>query len=140
MRVPVEHKLSDLKQQLLSVGCHVQNVTFYLKGEAQPVNENTQVCELDDMRILLAPEPRLTPWQLCLAHHTAQQLVAARALSNVMGGPAMSFEAMVSRNPFYKTEMCNAWVQNPGRCIRGMRCVYAHGPGEQRPAVVGALP
>merc|ERR1711865_788862 len=138
MGVPANKKLSDLKQELLSGGCFVENASFYAKGVARPIDESTEVRNLPDMRLLISPESRLKPWQLCMAHRTAQQLVTARAMSS---SGAMSFEDMAAKNPFYKTRMCNQWTKTPNNyCIRGPRCLYAHGPTELRAPLPGVAP
>ena len=37
---------------------------------------------------------------------------------------------MMLNNIYYKTELCNSYIQNSGMCIYGLRCQFAHGPDE----------
>merc|ERR1740129_1438407 len=51
-----------------------------------------------------------------------------------MTAAGMTWEAVASRHPLYKTKLCNGWTpQGVNRCRHGARCVYAHGPSELRP-------
>merc|ERR1719162_1948782 len=50
-------------------------------------------------------------------------------MANGMATPSMM--GNFAENPFYKTKLCNLWIQH-GNCVRGTRCLYAHGPTELR--------
>lgn len=104
---------------------------FRCRGQAAALPEEMAIGELPDVRLLLAPESDLEPWQLALA--------AARARFGGCGGPpgGMPFgqfgpQMQMQMNPLYKTRICTFWSQNMGHCTKGARCVYAHGPGELR--------
>lgn len=140
LRIGQEQRVGDLRQQLLAKGFCVREGSFHAKGDPETLADSTAVKDLPDTRLLFNPDPSLRPWQLCAAHRVAQQLTAARGpgpgglFPGGTPGMPMSFEAMAARHPLYKTKLCNGWVQQGvGRCVRGARCVYAHGPGELRP-------
>jgi len=136
LRVGTGQKLVEIREKLLAAGCHVKHGSFRAKGEPDAIDEQTIVSNLPDMRLIFSPEQELLPWQLCLAHRTTQRLAAACTRNNEV---KMTLEVMIARNPFYKTKMCFSWVQSGGRCIRGARCVYAHGNEELRQPAAGAL-
>lgn len=132
VRMHVDQKLSDLRAQLLSGGCHVQNGSFHVRGGPEALDESMQVSDLPDMRLIINPDCKLQPWQLCLAHRRQKH----EAPAQIPG--ALPFGSALAQNPYYKTRMCIAWAKNSS-CAKEGRCVYAHGPSELRASVVGAF-
>lgn len=129
IRASANLSLADLRKMLAARGMHSHQGQFHCKGDPEALEESACLHDLPDTRLLLSSEPDLKPWQLALVQRTAQQLIAARAAA---GSGPVPFEAVLAQNPFYKTKLCNLWAQTAGRCIRGVRCLYAHGPAELR--------
>ncbi|CAJ1374224.1 unnamed protein product [Effrenium voratum] len=102
--------------------------SFYCRGDPEAIDESLPVSELKDTRLVFFPEADLLPWQLCAAHRSCERLV--QQLGHGWADAA--------RHPFYKTRLCNNWAQQ-GSCVRGARCVYAHGQAELRAQVSAAV-
>jgi len=77
-----------------------------------PIQEMTPCGELRGVRLAISES---FPWR-------------AQAQAQRFARPPTPFEA--SQHPFYKTKMCHLWAQ--GHCLRGQRCLYAHGAAEMR--------
>jgi len=77
-----------------------------------PIQELTPCGELRGVRLAISES---FPWR-------------AQAQAQRFARPPTPFEA--SQHPFYKTKMCHLWAQ--GHCLRGQRCLYAHGAAEMR--------
>ena len=127
MKVSPQATLQDVRQKLLAAGIPVETSkgAFHCRGDSEAADQSL-VRDLKDTRLVFFPEPDLVPWQLCAAHRACEQLVRQCLGQNW---------AAASRHPFYKTRLCNNFVQQGG-CLRGDRCVYAHGPGELRRSTV----
>lgn len=127
MKVPPQASLQDVRNKLIAAGIPVESSkgSFHCRGEPEAVDDPVLVGDLKDTRLAFFPEPDLQPWQLCAAHRACERLVQQRLGQNWAA----------ARHPFYKTRLCNNWVQQGG-CLRGARCVYAHGPGELQRAQV----
>mmetsp|Transcript_15044 Transcript_15044/g.48215 ORF Transcript_15044/g.48215 Transcript_15044/m.48215 type:complete len:797 (+) Transcript_15044:317-2707(+) len=134
VRAHAASTLADLRKNLLLKGCKVATGVFHCRGITDVIEDDTRIQDLPDMRLIITPEPDLKPWQRRVGHAKIQQMVAARGVFNVGSGQggSMSFEAVAARHPLYKTKLCNMWFSKGGRCPRGLRCVFAHGPGELR--------
>lgn len=126
MKVPPQASLQDVRNKLIAAGIPVESSkgSFHCRGEPEVVDDAV-VGDLKDTRLAFFPEPDLQPWQLCAAHRACERLVQQRLGQNWAA----------ARHPFFKTRLCNNWVQQGG-CLRGARCVYAHGPGELQRAQV----
>eukprot|EP00930_Biecheleria_cincta_P099170 TRINITY_DN9080_c0_g3_i1.p1 TRINITY_DN9080_c0_g3~~TRINITY_DN9080_c0_g3_i1.p1 ORF type:complete len:416 (-),score=94.65 TRINITY_DN9080_c0_g3_i1:17-1243(-) len=139
--------IKAIRDKLVLAGFCVgpEHGSFHCRGNPEVLDESMAVGDLQDNRLIFFPERDLEPWQLCAAHRLCEQQARAQFL-----GGGQSWAEAASRHPLYKTRLCNNWVQHGGACMRGARCVYAHGhmelrrPGQQgavRPGLqVGALP
>jgi len=150
LRVDDGKSLGDLRMMLLKKGFLVKDGAWHARGDPEALDDDQAIKDLPDTRLVFNLETDLQPWRMCLAHRISQQLLAARGFGPAGALPAapgmpMTFEAVAARHPLYKTKLCNGWgaqqVAGAARCVRGARCVYAHGPGElrPRPQVTGPL-
>lgn len=145
VRLPASTKatLKEIRENLASAGFNVgpEHGSFHCRGNPEVLDESMAVRDLQDSRLIFFPERDLEPWQLCAAHKLCEQQVRAQFL-----GGGQSWAEAASRHPLYKTRLCNNWVQHGGSCMRGARCVYAHGhmelrrPGQQGGVVRPQLP
>lgn len=137
LRVRHSSTMSELRSSLSSKGFKVDQGSFHTKGSAARVDDQTKIEDLADIRLIFSPESQLLPWQRRVALMTMQKMAVAK---RVFGGGGWKGPGDAAKSIFYKTGLCNVFMNNQGRCLRGDNCVFAHGQSELRSRPMGILP